>query len=98
MTDLSKAGADQISAALAEAKTAYGQIRGRNLAFDMTRGKPSAAQLDQADALLTNVDHDDVVSVGQESVDERRADESGSPGDDGLHPGPLSPVPAGNRR
>ena len=44
------------------------------------------------------VDHDDVVSVGQESVDERRADESGSPGDDGLHPGPLSPVPAGNRR
>jgi len=63
MTDLSKAGADQISAALAEAKTAYGQIRGRNLAFDMTRGKPSAAQLDLADALLTNVDHDDVVGT-----------------------------------
>ena len=44
------------------------------------------------------VEHDDVVSVGQESVDERRADEPRSPGDDGPHAGLLSPVPDDGRR
>ncbi|HBT43346.1 MAG TPA: aminotransferase, partial [Rhodospirillaceae bacterium] len=42
------------------AKGHYDDIRGRNLALDMTRGKPSAAQLDLSDALLTNVTVEDV--------------------------------------
>jgi DNA-binding transcriptional MocR family regulator len=60
MTDLTQAGVDAIAQSLDQAKARYSDIRGRNLAFDMTRGKPSAAQLDLADELLTNVSHDDV--------------------------------------
>ncbi|MEQ8227114.1 MAG: aminotransferase class I/II-fold pyridoxal phosphate-dependent enzyme [Rhodospirillales bacterium] len=61
MADLTQAGAEVIHKSLDQAKAHYGDIRGRNLALDMTRGKPSAAQLDLADDLLTNVSHEDVV-------------------------------------
>ncbi|MEK9672856.1 MAG: aminotransferase class I/II-fold pyridoxal phosphate-dependent enzyme [Rhodospirillaceae bacterium] len=40
---------------LAAAQARYNDIRGRNLALDMTRGKPSSAQLDLSDDILTNV-------------------------------------------
>ena len=61
MIDLTQAGGDAVSQALGEAKARYGDIRGRNLAFDMTRGKPSAEQLNLSDALLTNIGPDDVI-------------------------------------
>lgn len=60
MTDLTQAGGDVLAQSLDRAKARFGDIRGRNLALDMTRGKPSAAQLDLSDALLTNVTAEEV--------------------------------------
>ena len=60
MIDLTKAGTAEIAQSHDRAKARYGDIRGRNLALDMTRGKPSAAQLDLSDALLTNVTAEEV--------------------------------------
>ncbi len=62
MTDLTQAGAEAVAQSLGTAKTRYDDIRGRNLALDMTRGKPSAAQLDLSDEMLTNVSHEDVAN------------------------------------
>ncbi|PIW27796.1 MAG: aminotransferase [Rhodospirillales bacterium CG15_BIG_FIL_POST_REV_8_21_14_020_66_15] len=63
MIDLTKAGAAEIAQSLTRAKARYGDIRGRNLALDMTRGKPSAAQLDLSDGLLTNIGPGDVIDT-----------------------------------
>ncbi|MCW2837471.1 MAG: aminotransferase, partial [Marmoricola sp.] len=43
---------EEIKAFLVEQRAAYDDLRGRGLALDLTRGKPSAAQLDLSDALL----------------------------------------------
>lgn len=43
---------DQLAAFLAETEAAYAALRGRGLKLDLTRGKPSSAQLDLSDALL----------------------------------------------
>ncbi|MCW2710838.1 MAG: aminotransferase [Marmoricola sp.] len=43
---------EEIEAFLVEQRAAYDDLRGRGLALDLTRGKPSTAQLDLSDALL----------------------------------------------
>jgi DNA-binding transcriptional MocR family regulator len=50
LTDLSR---DDLVALRDELQTAYDELKGRGLALDLTRGKPSSAQLDLADGLLT---------------------------------------------
>ena len=63
MIDLTKAGTADVAKSLDKAKARYSDIRGRNLALDMTRGKPSAAQLDLSDALLTNLSPEDMIDA-----------------------------------
>ncbi|MEK9723688.1 MAG: aminotransferase [Rhodospirillaceae bacterium] len=53
--DLTQLGTDDLAAAEAAAQATYDRLRGRNLALDMTRGKPAADQLDLADGMLTIV-------------------------------------------
>ncbi len=43
---------DELTAFLAETRAAYAALQARGLKLDLTRGKPSSAQLDLADALL----------------------------------------------
>ena len=43
---------DELAAFLAETREAYVALRARGLQLDLTRGKPSSAQLDLSDALL----------------------------------------------
>jgi DNA-binding transcriptional MocR family regulator len=43
---------EEIEAFLSDQQAAYGALRGRGLRLDLTRGKPSTAQLDLSDALL----------------------------------------------
>jgi len=51
-TALGDLSADDLAALLDEQRAAYEQLRTRGLKLDLTRGKPSAEQLDLADALL----------------------------------------------
>ncbi len=44
---------EEIQSFLSDQQAAYDDLRGRGLSLDLTRGKPSAAQLDLSDALLT---------------------------------------------
>jgi DNA-binding transcriptional MocR family regulator len=44
---------EEIEGFLSEQRAAYDDLRGRHLKLDLTRGKPSTAQLDLSDALLT---------------------------------------------
>jgi DNA-binding transcriptional MocR family regulator len=44
---------EEVAAFLAEQRTAYDGLRERGLKLDLTRGKPSTAQLDLSDGLLT---------------------------------------------
>ena len=44
---------DEISAFLEQQQAAYDALKARGLKLDLTRGKPSSAQLDLSDALLT---------------------------------------------
>lgn len=53
--DLTQSNSDALAAVVAEAEGTYNGLRGRNLALDMTRGKPAPEQLDLADAMLTIV-------------------------------------------
>ncbi len=53
--DLTKSAKPQLAEAVSRAEGAYANLRGRNLALDMTRGKPAPDQLDLADAMLTIV-------------------------------------------
>jgi aspartate/methionine/tyrosine aminotransferase len=50
LTDLSR---DELVALREELRATYDELKGRGLALDLTRGKPSSAQLDLSDALLT---------------------------------------------
>lgn len=50
---LSALSRDDLSALLAEQQAAYEKLRASGLELDLTRGKPSAAQLDLSDELLT---------------------------------------------
>ncbi|HRW18039.1 MAG TPA: aminotransferase class I/II-fold pyridoxal phosphate-dependent enzyme [Dermatophilaceae bacterium] len=52
-TPLAELGADELSAYLERQRAAYQELTERGLTLDLTRGKPSAAQLDLSDALLT---------------------------------------------
>ena len=46
---------DELRAALDRARGEYELLKGRGLSLDMTRGKPSAEQLDLAKGLLAGV-------------------------------------------
>lgn len=48
---------------LSAAQSRYDDLRGRNLVLDMTRGKPSAEQLDLSDGLLTILGPDDMIDA-----------------------------------
>ena len=50
LTDLSR---DDLAALRDELQATYDELRGRGLSLDLTRGKPSSAQLDLAEELLT---------------------------------------------
>ena len=51
-TTLSDRSSDEISSFLSEQKTAYDALLAAGLSLDLTRGKPSPAQLDLSDGLL----------------------------------------------
>ena len=51
-TALADLSADDLAALLEEQRAAYEELRKRGLKLDLTRGKPSAEQLDLADGLL----------------------------------------------
>jgi hypothetical protein len=51
-TALADLSADDLAALLEEQQAAYEELKGRGLKLDLTRGKPSAQQLDLADDLL----------------------------------------------
>ncbi len=51
-TPLADLSADDLAALLEEQRAAYEELKGRGLELDLTRGKPSAQQLDLADDLL----------------------------------------------
>ena len=51
-TALADLSADDLATLLAEQRAAYEELKGRGLKLDLTRGKPSAQQLDLADDLL----------------------------------------------
>ena len=59
-TPLADLSESELTAFLDEKRQEYAALKGRGLALDLTRGKPSRAQLDLADALLglptTNID------------------------------------------
>ena len=50
---LSERTPEEVAAFLAQQRTAYDALRERGLKLDLTRGKPSTAQLDLSDGLLT---------------------------------------------
>jgi DNA-binding transcriptional MocR family regulator len=52
-TPLSARSADELAAFLQQQRAAYDELRGRGLKLDLTRGKPSPAQLDLSEELLT---------------------------------------------
>ena len=51
-TSLASLSDDDLAGFLAEQREAYADLQSRGLKLDLTRGKPSAAQLDLSDALL----------------------------------------------
>ena len=54
---LADRGPEEIEAFLNDQRAAYDELRGRGLKLDLTRGKPSSAQLDLSDTLFpTSVD------------------------------------------
>lgn len=67
--DLTTKSADELETLADELQEAYDGVRGRNLAIDMTRGKPSPEQLDLSDDLLTAVTADDC--RGEDGTDYR---------------------------
>lgn len=67
--DLTKSAKEDLAAAVGRAEQSYDKLRGRNLALDMTRGKPAPDQLDLADGMLTIVGHGD--TDGDDGTDYR---------------------------
>ena len=53
--DFNEKSADELAGIGAEAQATYEGIRGKNLALDMTRGKPAPDQLDLSNGILTVV-------------------------------------------
>ena len=52
-TALASLSDDDLAGFLAEQREAYAALKARGLKLDLTRGKPSAAQLDLSNDLLT---------------------------------------------
>ncbi len=67
--DMMQLDADGLASAQAAAEQSYETLRGRNLALDMTRGKPAPDQLDLADEMLTMVGAGD--TAGEDGTDYR---------------------------
>ncbi len=49
---------------LSDAEARFAALRGRNLALDMTRGKPSPEQLDLSEGILTVLEAGDCTGEG----------------------------------
>jgi aspartate/methionine/tyrosine aminotransferase len=62
--DLTRKSADELAAHARELGSAYQSQRGRNLAIDMTRGKPSPEQLDLADGMFSAIAPGDCIGEG----------------------------------
>jgi Aspartate amino-transferase len=69
-TPLAQRSPQELASYLEEQRTAYDALQARGLKLDLTRGKPSTAQLDLSDALLrlpegvTDADGIDVRNYG----------------------------------
>ncbi len=67
--DLASKTTAELDALAAEYQQEYERLRGRNLAIDMTRGKPAPEQLDLSEGLLETVSLDDC--FGEDGTDYR---------------------------
>ncbi|MEK9722505.1 MAG: aminotransferase [Rhodospirillaceae bacterium] len=67
--DLTKSAKEDLAKAVGRAERSYAKLHGRNLALDMTRGKPAPDQLDLADDMLTIVGHGE--TAGDDGTDYR---------------------------
>ncbi len=76
--DLTQQSADELAGTAEAVRQTYDRLRGRNLALDMTRGKPGPDQLDLADGILT------IVGAGETD---------GAGGDDYRNYGLLAGIP-----
>jgi len=63
MTELSALAPEELQHVRGELQSRYTAFCNRNLALDITRGKPSPEQLDLSNGLLTNLGEDDVRSA-----------------------------------
>jgi len=64
MTNLAQLSSDSITAVSDKLQADYDEFKGRGLKLDLTRGKPSAAQLDLSAALLSLPGEKDYVAEG----------------------------------
>src|SRR5271170_7390323 len=64
MTNLAQLSSDSITAVSDQLQAHYDEFKGRGLKLDLTRGKPSAAQLDLSAALLSLPGETDYVAEG----------------------------------
>ena len=64
MTDLTQISLDDITSAHQHLQTEYQAFQARGLKLDLTRGKPSAAQLDLSNGLLSLPGADDYLAEG----------------------------------
>ncbi len=51
--DISTLSVEELQHAFDDVTSAYSQLKAKNLSFDLTRGKPSAEQLDLSNELLS---------------------------------------------
>jgi len=67
--DLTQKSAEELAGIAVQVKDTYDGLRGRNLALDMTRGKPASDQLDLADDILSVVGPGE--AIGEDGTDYR---------------------------
>src|SRR6201994_2083418 len=64
MTNLAQLSPDDVTAVSRQLQSEYDAFKARGLKLDLTRGKPSAAQLDLSNGLLSLPGSDDYVAEG----------------------------------